>query len=115
MNQTEFDSQMLRLLGVYHTQRTSQQQRAELYRVLADKPAHLVEKAVTDHIDSSQYFPKPSQLLSLIDKAPSHERESCAVCDGTGWIETTAQWENEAVGEVEQPWLSKCKACGGRG
>ncbi len=118
MNQQEFDAVMVRLTGLYHDQHTSEQQRKELYRTLIDYPAVAVDRAVDAWIEESEWYPKPAQLLKLIDKGPRLAVAPCGVCEGTGWIETTAPAldaeGNAAVGN-EQPWVYKCKVCHGSG
>ncbi len=118
MNQIEFDAVITRLAAVYHGQEVKDQQRKELYRVLIDYPASAVDRAVDAWIDESEWYPKPNQLLERIDKGPRSLVAPCGVCDGTGWIETTApEYDaegNAAVGN-EQPWVYKCKVCHGSG
>jgi hypothetical protein len=118
VNQREFDATMLRLSGTYHNQPPTEQLRHELQRVLEDFPAVAVDRAVDSWVEGSEYFPKPAELLKLIDKGPRLAVASCGVCDGSGWIETSAP-EYDADGQkaigVEQPWVYKCKVCGGSG
>jgi hypothetical protein len=118
VNQEEFDTTMARLSGTYHGQETTNQQRKELYRVLHDYPASAVDRAVDAWVDKSEWYPKPSNLLELIDRQPGALVADCGVCAGTGWIETTAPEVDEAGNKaqgVEQPWVYKCKVCGGSG
>jgi hypothetical protein len=118
MNQLEFDEILNRLHAVYPHQTTSDQGRVELFRVLAPFEHKRVDLAVNAWVEKSEYYPKPSNLLELIDKAPGALVADCGVCSGTGWIETTAP-EVDAEGNraqgAEQPWVYKCKVCGGSG
>lgn len=119
MDQREFDAAMLRLAGTYHGQEPTRQLRAELHRVLSPHPAAAVERAIDAYIETSEYFPRPSQLITLVDKGPVNMAAPCGVCDGSGWIEAPAPDVDasgqKAVSDVEQPWVSKCRVCNGSG
>jgi hypothetical protein len=118
VDKQEFDAVMQRLAGVYPGRLTTNQQRVEMQRVLSPFTARAVNRAVDTWVEKSEWHPKPSQLLSLIDKGPRSYTQDCKVCDGSGWMETTSplldQDGNAAVGS-EQPWVYKCEACDGSG
>ena len=93
----------------------------EWHRALEPFDAEVAALVVDEVITSSRWLPKIGDLVPLIRQEQlermepaqtSRQREECAACEGTGWVDVEAP---PGAVALEQPWSGKCGQCRGRG